>query len=959
MIPYEELAAENARLLGIIKSLKEENARLRALLPQSVIPQASEEKSAAIPDVKVDRATIIADRIILFRSLFRGRTDVFAKRWVSKSGQSGYKPVCLFENERGFCTKFAYGTANCRKCTERQNLSLSDEIIFRHLNLKASETDVIGLYPILDDNSVYFLCADFDDKTCKHGFKKDVLAYVLVCDEWNIPVHIERSRSGNGAHVWIFFGEAIQASKARKLGFAILNEAMCREGSMELVSYDRFFPNQDFLPKGGLENLVALPLQGQARQKDNSVFVDRDFIAYKDQWEYLSSIRKVSLENVECVLSRHSSALELSATSETKPWETPKPAKISFEDFEKEITVTKANRIYVPLDGLSPKVVNHIKRLAAFHNPEYYELLNARLPVYHVPSIISRYDSSNDYISVPRGCEDALIDLFQSNFAPWSVKDETNPGRPIEVSFNGVLRPEQETAVQSLIQQNNGILHATTAFGKTVTAAAIITRRKVNTLVLVHTNALLQQWKEQMGRFLTIIEAIPEEPIKRGRKKDHSPIGLIGGTKDTRHGIVDIAIIQSCISGEEVKPFVRDYGMVIVDECHHIPAVNFEKVLDFANARYVYGLTATPHREDGLDPITYMQCGPVRYKSDAKAQIARQSFGRVLIPRFTAFRVLEEKANANLYNGDLAADQARNELIVKDVVAALNDGRTPLILTKLKEHIAILENMLTSHCGNIICLTGTAPQKEKRLAMERLKSILDKEPLVVIATGKYVGEGFDFPRLDTLFLALPVSYSNIVQQYTGRLHREYEGKKEVQVYDYIDIHVPGLAKMYSRRLKSYAPIGYTQQSKDVLDSNPQDIVFNKDNFLNALVLDINAAKRLAVFSCKSLKYAKKALSQSLVDAALRGVECAVYVKEPSKRDEYFTSAGVNVILQENLTILAAVIDRSILWYGNINFTGANNPDDNVMRIDAPELASEMIAYIKPSDINSRVQSCKQ
>lgn len=378
MIPYEELAAENARLLGIIKSLKKENARLRALLPQAVTPRSSEEKSAAIPDVKVDKAAIIADRISLFRSLFRGRTDVFAKRWVSKSGQSGYKPVCLFENERGFCTKFAYGTANCRKCTERQNLSLSDEIIFRHLNLKASETDVIGLYPILDDNSVYFLCADFDDKTCKHGFKKDVLAYASVCDEWNIPVHIERSRSGNGAHVWIFFDEAIQASKARKLGFAILNEAMCREGSMELGSYDRLFPNQDFRPKGGFGNLVALPLQGQARQKNNSVFVDRDFSAYTDQWEYLSAIRKVALEDVEYILSKHSAALELSKTSETKPWETPKPVKISFEDFEKEITITKKNRLYVPLDVLSPKVVNHIKRLAAFHNPKYYELLNAR-----------------------------------------------------------------------------------------------------------------------------------------------------------------------------------------------------------------------------------------------------------------------------------------------------------------------------------------------------------------------------------------------------------------------------------------------------------------------------------------------------------------------------------------------------------------------------------------------------
>lgn len=424
-----------------------------------------------------------------------------------------------------------------------------------------------------------------------------------------------------------------------------------------------------------------------------------------------------------------------------------------------------------------------------------------------------------------------------------------------------------------------------------------------------------------------------------------SPIGLIGGAKDSRHGIVDIAIVQSCISDNKVKEFVRDYGMVIVDECHHIPAVGFERVVDYANARYVYGLTATLHREDGLDPITFMQCGPVRYKSDAKAQMARQSFGRVLIPRFTAFRTTEEKSIATLYNADLAADKARNELIVKDIVTALKEDRTPLVLTKLREHIITLSEMLRPYCANVICLTGTAPTKEKRETMERLKSIADDEPLVVIATGKYVGEGFDFPRLDTLFMVLPVSYQNIVQQYTGRLHREFEGKREVQVYDYIDIHVPCLARMYSRRLKSYAPIGYRQQQTEILEQNPQDIVFNKDNFLPVLSTDIESARKMVVFSCKSLKYAKKSLCQAVISATIRGADCVVYVREPSDSDASFADYGAKVVVKENLTILAAVIDRSILWYGNINFTGANNAEDNVMRMNEPSIASEMLGYL--------------
>ena len=553
---------------------------------------------------------------------------------------------------------------------------------------------------------------------------------------------------------------------------------------------------------------------------------------------------------------------------------------------------------------------------------------------------------TDKYISVPRGCEESLIELFQNNFTSWSTTDKTNPGRPIDVSFNGRLRPEQESAAKTLLSHDNGVLHATTAFGKTVTAAALIARRKVNTLILVHTNSLLEQWKKELEKFLTIGFVAPEEQKgKRGRKKVFNPIGLIGGAKDTRHGIIDISIVQSCITDRDVKEFVRDYGMVIVDECHHTPAVGFERVLDYADARYVYGLTATPHREDGLDPITFMQCGPIRYKSDAKAQMARQSFSRVLIPRFTSFRTTEEKSIATMYNADLASDRARNELIVKDIAAAVKEGRTPLVLTKLREHISILAGMLQPYCANIICLTGTAPAKEKREAMERLKLIPDSEPLVVIATGKYVGEGFDFPRLDTLFMALPVSYQNIVQQYTGRLHREFEGKKEVQVYDYIDIHVPCLARMYSCRLKSYAPIGYRQQQTEILEQNPQDIVFNKDNFLPVLSADIESAGKMIVFSCKSLNYAKKSLCQAIIAASTRGADCVVYVREPSDRDAYFTDCGAKVVVKEHLTILAAVIDRTILWYGNINFTGFNNAEDNVMRMNEPSIASEMLGYL--------------
>ena len=553
-----------------------------------------------------------------------------------------------------------------------------------------------------------------------------------------------------------------------------------------------------------------------------------------------------------------------------------------------------------------------------------------------------------DYLKLPRGCEDAVIELLQSNFSAWEEDDQTNLGRTIDVSFSGELRPEQEAAVQRLLSYNNGVLAATTAFGKTVAAIGLIARRKTNTLILVHSKALLEQWKEEIEKFLIINEEVPiiDEKKSRGGRKVFSPVGLLDGSRNTLHGIIDIAVFNSALSEDGVKPFVRNYGMVIADECHHSGAIGYERVLKYVNAKYVYGLSATPTRQDGMTPIVFMQCGPIRYKSDAKAQMARQSFSRVLIPRFTPFRAIEEKGNALQYLGHLANDRARNELIVQDVVAELNEGRTPIILTKRKDHIAILADMLTPYCRNVVQLLGTASAKEKRQAMDRLKGIPETEPLVVIATGKYVGEGFNYPRLDTLFIALPVAYPNIVQQYTGRLHREYEGKTEVRVYDYIDIHVPTIANMYGKRLKCYAPIGYARQMTDALEQNPQNIVLGPDTFLSVLVSDIEAAQSSVVLSCESLQYMKGALAKSLHSLFTRGVECSIIIRKPSSRDEDFTKAGIKLVQTDKQPIRAAVIDRSVLWFGCIDLAGSHHKEeDNVMRVLAPMVASEMLGYV--------------
>lgn len=980
---YEELLEENKRLHLQVEALKAENNRLRESLGNFYSSSLSNSNQQGIlsdveleiqydknnspnqeavtpsqrstPRTDAEKAAILESRIALFRSLFKGREDVFARRWVGKNGRIGYSPVCEYEfkPEHG-CGK---PKIQCSDCKVKKWVPISDGHFYHHLSGKkryAYENSrekidkelIIGIYPLLEDNTTNLLCTDFDDKNCAHGYKSEVLAFYGVCNQWDIPAYIERSRSGNGAHVWIFFETAVAASKARRLGFAILQEAMQNNSQIDFKSYDRFFPNQDTLPKGGLGNLVALPLQRSARDNGNSVFVDTDFNVIAEQWEYMSKVKRLTAGSLDNILATHSGILELSKSSETKPWEIPKPVNISFEDFLQSVIVTRANMLYIPLKGISGKALNHLKRVAAFSNKNYWTKLNSRLTVYNIPSIISRSEITEEYLCLPRGCEDAVVELLRSNLVPFEIDDKTISGHSIDVSFNGMLYPHQAEAVDTMLCHNIGILHATTAFGKTVAAAAIIAKRMVNTLILVPTKALQMQWKARLEQFLFIHEEVPESArTKKGIKKSYSPIGLLDSGKDSLHGNIDIVVYNSALTETGVKDFVRDYGMAIVDECHHVCAVGFERVMKYVGARYVYGLTATIKRPDGLEPIMFMQCGPVRYAYSPKSQIAGQAFGRTFIPRFTAFRSTQEHSNPSLYFEDLAKDEARNTLIIEDVVAALEEGRTPIVLTKRKDHVTLLADILEKHCPNVIRLVGTAPAKERKEAMAKLQSIPADEPLVVVAIGKYVGEGFDFPRLDTLFIALPVAYDNIVQQYTGRLHREYEGKREVQVYDYIDIHVPALSKMYGKRIKSYAPIGYTQQSNAAIDEGPQDIIFNRDSFFLPLLEDIRSSQSTIILSVRNLRGARKAFVEAISEASRRGVTIMIYEKDPSLRDKELEMAGAEVIIQEDQHILAAVIDRRILWYGNINFTGGNFPEDTTMRIVEPKIASEVMGCL--------------
>ena len=892
------------------------------------------------------------EKIALFRSLFRGREDVYAQRWQSaKTGKSGYSPACGNEWKPGICPK---PKGYCSDCAHRELLPLTDEVIDCHLRGKdALGRDVIGIYPILPDDSCLFLALDFDDE----GWQDNVTQVRNVCARWELPCVVERSRSGSGAHLWLFFSEPVPCAEARRLGTALLTAAMEIGGTLKLTSYDRMFPNQDTLPKGGFGNLIALPLQGQARKQGNSVFVDEQFVPHPDQWAFLSAIHRLDAEGFELACQLHARGNVLGnlvpSEEEPKPWEKKQPVLLTPMDFPQDMEIVKANLLYLPLEGISARARNQLVRLAAFRNPEFYKAQAMRLPIYNKPRVLSTAEERDGYLALPRGCEESLTALLDEAGATYRFIDKRQTGKLIHAEFTGTLRPEQEPAAKALLVQDTGVLSATTAFGKTVVAAYLIGQRKVNTLILVHTQALLNQWKAALDEFLQIDETLEPLPKKRGRKKTRPLIGQLGGNKNTLSGIVDVAIFQSLLAGDSVNELVKDYGMVIVDECHHISAVTFERVMKEVSAKCVYGLSATPTRADGHQPIVFLQCGPIRYLVDAKEQAKKRSFAHFVIPRFTSYRTAaEERGIAALYS-DLVEDERRNLLIVRDVKQALAQGRSPILLTERREHVQRLAALLSAACPNVITLYGTASAKLRRETMERLQAVLPEEPLVVVATGKYVGEGFDCPRLDTLFLTLPVAWKGIVAQYAGRLHRSYPGKDEVQVYDYVDVHVPMLETMYQKRLKAYAAIGYHIKA-DAETPLTKDLIYDGKSFYSVFCQDLkNAEKEILMVSPFMTKFRLQKLVKELSEPILRGVTVKVVVRPPEDlpvKDrnsvpdnvEYLMGYGVQVVFRPGFHQKFTVIDGRISWYGSVNILSFGKSEESVMRLESPEIAGELI-----------------
>lgn len=790
-----DLEAALARLLSENRRLQKENQ----VLQQELGPIARQDVPAEEYAGQVTGVTNysgVDQKIRLFRSLFRGREDVYPVRWENRKGRVGYSPACGNEWHKTLCGK---PRVKCGACPNNRFLPVTDQVIRDHLIGKKT----IGVYPILEDGSCWFLAIDFD----KTSWRDDVHAFVGSCAHFDIPAYVERSRSGNGAHAWIFFSQPVQASLARKVGSLILTHATTRRPGIGLESYDRLFPSQDTLPKGGFGSLIALPLQKKPRELGNSEFVTEALEIVDDQWAFLDRVRRVSRNQVERLVQEYDVGDDLLGVrrvseleneledSWTRPELREAPEPHAVDNMPESVRLVLSNGLRIPKQGMPPSLQNTFIRLAAFQNPEFYRAQAMRMSTYGKPRIISCADDLDQEIILPRGCLDAALAALDGQGITVILDDQRFEGDPIETKFLGTLRPEQEGAAQDLLADDSGLLCAPTAFGKTVVAAAIVGERQRNTLILVHRRQLMEQWRERLATFLDI----PAESI-----------GQIGGGKRKRTGEIDIAVMQSINRKGKVDPLVGEYGQIIVDEAHHVSAFSFESVLKRVRARYILGLTATPLRKDGHHPIILMQCGPIRHRVTPQKQRQLANVDYRLIPKYTKFRVSDEEDGIGIQAlyGKLAQDDQRNAQIFDDILQALDAGRTPLVLTERVGHAELLAERLGRFAKNVVILCGGRGRKKAAEALDALAAVPADQERLIIATGRYIGEGFDDARLDTLFLTMPISWKGTLQQYVGRLHRQYRGKHEVRVYDYVDQNLPVLRRMYERRLRGYRALGY-------------------------------------------------------------------------------------------------------------------------------------------------------
>lgn len=964
-----------------IEYLEKENEYLKALLDNAKIPYDMSlntiNEDLFVPDqgARIIHRDITSDDANMFFSMFWGRTDVYSKRTVKKStGEVSYYTQCYNFWKNG-CPRISGSKIKCQDCDKRAYKKLEKQQIMAHLKGIAEDaTDVIGVYPLLEDDTCRFIVFDFDNHekdaekidfaNTDDSWKEEVDALREICLINGIDPLVERSRSGRGAHLWLFFQKKIEASLARKFGNALLKKGAESVNLKSFRFYDRMLPMQDHLPQGGIGNLIALPLQGQALKEGNSAFIDENWNAYPDQWQVLFSKPKLSKEFVEekikeWKIASFSESVEVNDITDSdgeKPWD--KSKHFVKTDVEGILNITLSNGIYINTSNLKPRIQNRIREMAAFRNPAFYKNQAMGLSNFANARFIYLGSDEVGYIKIPRGLLDNIIDECDKAGIEYQIQDKRCYGTNIKVEFNGKLKESQVTAVEALVENETGILNAATAFGKTVVCCDVIAKKRVNTLILLQSSALLEQWESELEKFLIIDEEPPEYETATGRKKRRkSVIGKLQGAHDSTTGIIDIAMVGSVCKKGEFHKRVKDYGLVIVDECHHAASDTIVEVLQEINAKYVYGVTATPCRSDGLEKINYMLLGAIRYKYTSKDRAKEQGIEHLVYPRFTravAPRFQQDKMHPNEAYAIVRENEDRDNIIVNDVIKCVKEGRTPVILSKYVDHSRKLYERLLGHADKVFLLSGENSKKEHKMILRQMNQVKADESMILVATGKLIGEGFDYPRLDTLIMAIPVSWKSIVEQYAGRLNRDYEGKESVIIYDYVDSHISMFEKMYYKRLKAYKQIGYDVSAGVDIEKQEASSIYDIDNYAEVYKRDLLEASSNIIISSPVISGPKvDELTELLKEKQQSGIRISIVTWKPDmygfgdseywmELQERMRRNGFEMNLVEDYCQHYCIIDKEIVWYGSMNFLGKEDSEDNLMRVSSKEIASELL-----------------
>ena len=961
-----------------IQALEDENRLLKERLDEAGVSYAdivSGDAEGVVELYDPDQGARIkkfdvTDKIAsdFFMMFCRGRKDLYDLRYTNpKTGKNGYYTQCFNRWDRG-CHIQKKDGVRCKDCELRAYKPVTLPLIKAHMNgTDPNGNDVVAIYPMLENNLCQLLVFDFDNHAkgaeqedyanTDDRWKEEINALRRICKNLDVDAVVERSRSGRGAHLWIFFKEMIPARLARKFGFALLEKGAESVNLKSFKYYDRMIPTQDALPEGGLGNVIALPLQGMALKSGNSAFVDENWNAYEDQLKVLVGTRRLTRQEIDDYLSLwYSTGFTSEDNGTDAPWD--KNSEIEAGSVKGVVRIVLADRIYIDSSGMSNKTKRQLRRMATFSNKQYFQNQAMDMPNYDESRFIYLGSDEGKYIVLPRGLREDIQKKFDNAGIRYKIEDKRTQGRELNISFKGELRESQIPAAETMLENETGILHAATAFGKTVVCCDMIARRGISTLILVDRADLMNQWIKRLDEFLDIDEELPEYQTKTGRtRKRKSLIGNLQGAHDTLTGIVDVAMIRSLKKKDGFHPMLKEYAQVYFDECHHAASESAIEVLQEINAKYVYGVTATPKRGDGKEKINEFLLGPIRYRFTAKDRAEEQNIDHLVYPRFTR-TVKPHHLSKTPYGNDayelIRNNDVRDEQIIRDVADCVQAGRTPVVLTKYVDHANKLSERLKKYADRLILLTGANGTKVRRAQVKELNEVDDSDSLILVGTGSLLGEGFDFPRLDTLFMATPVSGENVVEQYVGRLNRDYDGKENVIVYDYVDSHIPKFDKMYAARLKAYKKIGYELCVNMDGEKQKANAIYDIENYAETYWKDLEEANSAVVVSSPRLNNQKvDRIINMLGKRRELGVKVTIVTWHPDaykygKDDvrmelmERLRKAGFEIRLVEESCEHYAVIDNEIVWYGSVNLLSKEDAEDNLMRVCSKDIAAELL-----------------